>query len=247
MKTQSIILVLILFIGAQTASGQQTENWSRIFMSASFGPSFGREKYDIERGMRDSGLDGTSDNWIFGKTTYPKSKSYPVLELELGYHLKGMHGISVDYGINSHFEVSGYQSTGLGNDVRLNSRTRFTAFNYYLSPDSSIHFFAGPVLLFRRVKNDAWNNSTEPTQQTIPGFNIGLSGKILNKKWWFVAMKLVYRWAPDQKTGPFSSSHQTGILFDNPETHTSTFRETNTRMSTLNLLLSAGINFNKFD
>lgn len=247
MKTQVIILILLFFMRHQTTFSQETKNQSRVFFSASLGPAFGRAKQDIEKGMRDSGLDDTMEDWFFGGSNkYPSGENYLVHELELGYYLQGMHGISVDYGIHSLCEVAGFQNAGLGNFVRLNSRTRFAALNYYLSLDNRNHnFFAGPVFLFRTVKNDDGNNISEPTHQNFPGFNIGYSGKIFNKKWWFVAVKMVYRWAPEQKTGPFSTSHQTGISTEVPETHTSTFNETSTRMSSFNILLSAGLNLHQ--
>lgn len=233
----------------QTTFSQDIDNQSRVFFSVSLGPAFGNAKQDLVEGMKDSGLDDTMENYFSGGSVkYPSGENYLVYELELGYYIQGMHGMSLDYGTHSQCEVAGYQQTGLGNVVRLNSRTRFAALNYYISLDSRNHnFFAGPVFLFRTVKNDGGNNTSEPMHQNFPGVNIGYSGKILNKKWWFVAAKMVYRWAPEQKTGPFSSSHQTGISTEEPETHTSTFNETNTRMSSLNLLLSVGINMVKAD
>ena len=246
MKPQAVLILLFFSISPLITNGQGNKDQSHVFFTVSAGLSFSSAKGDIEEGMKASGLDETLDNWLFGgKTRYPKSENHPVYEFEIGYHLNEMHGISLGYGMHSHFEVSGYENTGIGNFVILNSRTRFASLSYYLSVKNNYHnFFAGPVMLFRSVRNDASNNISDPSNQTFMGLNLGYTGKIFNKKWWFTAVRAVYRWAPRQSIDSFSSSHQTGIITPDPETHTSTFRETKTGMGAFNLLLSAGLKLN---
>jgi hypothetical protein len=246
MKTTSAMILFLLCLNFQPVKAQEDRSYRGFFFSVASGASFGSAKSDLMDGMKDSNLDAYLKSWLFTNAIkYPKSRGYPAYEIELGYYLKQKHWISAAYGINNNVEVSGYQNIGLGNSLTVRSKSSFVSVNYHFHPGEEYPvMFAGPVLMFHSFENSA---SSELQKNTVPGFNVGLSIRIIDKEVWFLALNSVYRWATQQTAGPFSSSHMAVIILEEPEVYTSTFKETKTSISAFVLLLTFGVNFSNID
>ena len=108
----------------------------------------------------------------------------------------------------------------------------------YCTQNKRHYFFVGPAYFFQTVNVYFYSDKYYDNTYHKPGFYLGYSYQIIQKKRWFLMLKTNYRWAPKVEIGPYDYQFA-------PETQLLHFPSTKVSLACLNIGVSVGIRFGK--
>ena len=103
-----------------------------------------------------------------------------------------------------------------------------------------LNLFLGPAYIIHRFGEENGSVKSEESRNNKFGLYLGISVHLIEKEKWFLALKSNLRLAPKSEIGPYTVEHQTGIATENPETHTSLYKQVNVNLNTINLGIAIG-------
>jgi hypothetical protein len=261
MNPTKIILILSLLL-ILTAKGQsqstyrgcygfdcKEKKWSAALFAgfSLLGPGLGIKEQMISSGLGD--VRPAFEDW-FGtekEVDYPKGRTGLVLNLEVMYMLSKSSGLQFTVGEHLRSSVEGYDRIGFGNYLSISNDVWSSSLDYVLKiRNRKDALRIGPE--FALLKTTADNPSIyHPVIKSASSFkagvNIGYSLTLVQKKSWFLSLKAKYTWLPDAEIGPYTVTHERGIIAEDIETFTSTFDKTVVNLSTINIGVSTGFKF----
>jgi len=241
------IVFLVKQVSAQKTSDNSSDtksNYREFNLSVFTGWSLGGPKNDIESNMSSSGLGHrTGPGWFGPGRTHPYTRKQPIFDIEASYYLAENKGVSLNFGLINNIEVWGYGKYGF---MILKSEIRTISLNYvYRSKNRKHNFFVGPTYFIHSLKEVKGGKKSSLDNYGMPGVYIGYSLQMIQKKHWFLALKINYRWAPKSEIGPFVDEQKFGIFTSNPTIVTSEFSRTKVNVSCLNVGFQIGVRIYK--
>ena len=206
----------------------------KFYVSVFFGGSSGRAQNEIEAKMITNGFGETSPSWIFFEAIdHPVTYKSLIYDFEVAYYLTNNTGISLNIAEADNISIDGYKK---GNYLFLRSDIWSISSSYIINTNNQkLNFFIGPCLIFHNMKQDIDGYYVQK-KNIIPALYLGGSMHIVQTKYWFLALKLNYRWTPNLEIGPFKVGSGTNI---------SEFERTKINISCFDFGLSTGIRLGK--
>ena len=225
------------------------KKWSlSIIASVSLlGPGPAIKEQMISSGLGD--IRPAFDDW-FGhdeQVDYPTRGNGIVLNIEFIYNLSKKSGLQFTAGEHLHSSVHGYDRIGLGNYLSINNDVWTASLDYVLKIRKGKDALSiGPEIALHKTSADnptSYYPLITTTSSFKGGFNMGYSFSLVQKKSWFLSLKTKYTWLPSAEIGPYTVTHELGVLTEDHETFTSTFNKTKVNLSTINIGISTGWRF----
>jgi len=206
---------------------------------------------DLTHGMKDSGFGDPAR----GKPIqYPISKTGIVWNVEAMYNLSKVSGLQLTIGKTLHSSVEGLDRIGLGNYLRIRNDLWTASFDYVWRIRKGLDRISiGPVIARHQIRVDDperyyTTTSFSNSSSVKPGFNLGYSYSLVQKKSWFLSFNVKYTWLPDATIGSYTQEHTVDAFYGemvqvDPGLYTSTFQKTKVRLSTINFGINTGFKF----
>ena len=161
----------------------------------------------------------------------------PIYDVEASYYFSGYSGVSMNYSQFDNVKVEGYDDIGSGNFIPIMNKLYSFSLSYvFHSSNNKNSVFAGPAYVMHEV---SYLQSTSTVNKM--GFYVGYTQRIFEWDYFFIAVKLNYRWSPKTLIGPYVESNAGIPGIPGPETYTSVFPETKVNTGCFNVGLSVGL------
>lgn len=163
------------------------------------------------------------------------------------FNLANRSGIEISMGNLQKSVINAYDDSRYYNDLRITSRLWNISLNYVLrTGKGNDGFVIGPTVA--RLTIDAESHRAEllgasTIAQWKPGFNVGYSYSVIQKKSWFLSLRANYTWLPDAVIGPYTVQNDIGIIYPAPVVFTSTFNSASINLQTLQVGVTTGWRF----
>lgn len=205
------------------------------------GPAADIKSQFVESGFDDrSSLAGDTQDEPVTKQS-PSAHTGLVWNIEAQYLLSPKSAFGMTLGTINQNTITGYDAIGNGNSLQLRSTTYAGSIKYiYRLRQGRDDLSVGPVIARMSIKDDASQQGGIDRSPFKAGFNVGYSFSVLQKKSWFIALRTNYTWLPTTEIGPYTKEHKTAISQDIPNVYSSVFEQTDVRLSSVYIGVSAG-------
>ena len=191
----STLLTSSFNVLAQTSANQNGKDVKapqRINVSAFLG-----SQSSINPNIRNAPYGLNSSMNTNSKGTKRHSKSRIVSNIEVTYWLSRRHGFALNYSKFNSVKVSGCISSNSGNEITVEMSARakaYTLFYVYRTPKARLNLFAGPSFSRVKFQNQLIGFAGSTNTSVKPGFAVGISYKIVNRKHFFIDIRSTYFW-----------------------------------------------------
>jgi hypothetical protein len=225
------------------------KKWS---MSVFTGYGLSAAGQDIKAGMEDAGWKGkkpvlNSPVQCFPHGHYLRQTTGLSWSIQSRYNLSGKSAFELSAGNSFHSTIEGFDLNKTESELRIKSDQWNVAFNYiWRTGRGNGGFTIGPVLSsFKSVADYPDQKYKQPsvTSAIRAGFNVGYTHSLIQKKSWFLAMKVNYTWMPPAEIGPYTVKHNGGMDQIIAEPGYSTFEKASIGLESLQFGLTTGWRF----